>query len=144
SRLRTLTVTLRSARLTTCLDRESPLPLTESDPRSVLATEECIGSRPCPRTRSCIAFPDADLMISADSDALRADEEARAGRTVDARRARADALRFDGRALAEILRGDQFPTLVMIVAPSASLEMDRIGDQVTPLEMAEGRGDQLL
>ena len=144
SPLRTLTSTLRSAGLTTCLDRESPLPLVEHDPRSVLATQECVGTRPCPQIGICPSFPAPGLTVAADSDTLRADEEARSGRPVDARSERADALRFDGRALSEILQGDQFPTLVMVVSPSTSLDMDRVGDQVTPLVMAEGRGDRLL
>src|SRR5207237_821836 len=68
----------------------------------------------------------------------------RLGRPGDEGTEMASVAAEDGQTLLQAVRLTTGPTLVMVVAPSTSLAMDRVGDQVTPLVMATARRGHLV
>jgi hypothetical protein len=146
-----------------CLNTDLPLPLVQAGP--ALGLLGPLGSVSCPLAFSQVLshgpideldgiivqpFPTALALnttaVYADGATLRIDRSpALAGRPADRAAALRDALLGEGELLRRVLGPlGATRTLVMVVAPMPSAEMDRVGDEVPPLIMAEGPADRLL
>jgi hypothetical protein len=97
------------------------------------------------RLPASFGLEDRGVLVVDAGDTARVDREA----PYTEPRARAAAVRnavmTDGDMLRSILQAlGAVKALVLVVSPSPSFAMDQVGDEVTPLLMAEGRSDRLL
>jgi hypothetical protein len=136
---------LEGHRVGSCLYELQANPASAPGPEGLLAGAE---PRPCIGTggpHEIDLLSPSNLVVATDGETFRLDER----RSLMDSRVLATARRADladeGTALRQVLGylGRDW-TLAMVVTPTASTTMDRIGDEVTPLVMAEGRADQLL
>lgn len=132
SRRRALSGALRREGLSVCV---------AGDPVGRLPPPASVWGPPC---RTAGAADRAGVLFVDGGRTLQADLLARAGLSAGPALDPTNALRREGRALANLLAADGAKTLVMVVSPSTSLAMDRVGDEVTPLVIGEGRGATAL
>jgi len=128
--------------VTPCLNADLRLPLVQAGPAVGLLGS--LGSVGCPVAFKALALN--TMAVYADGATLRIDQSpALAGSPAARAPALRDALLGQGELLRHVLSSlGATRTLVMVVAPMPSAEMDRIGDEVPPLIMAEGPADLLL
>jgi hypothetical protein len=118
-----------------------PLQLLTGSPRP----EDCPVARSDGGLIRVSGDPIDHLMVFSDGETFRLQERRPLVSERTAREIRHSALLDEGSQLQQLLSLLQSaPTLVMVVTPSPSSAMDRVGDEVTPLVLAEGPADHLL